>query len=230
MNERIEQAILVNDNVAIVMNYAVGAIDLSRPDRVTVSGITVCGQNIRQTFMEAVKKGGETAYRQQGTEAFKTPKAAAAGHEAGHVIVGTTLGYSMQSTRLIEYQPGMWGGITHHKREHKPGATVGPDEALRQARMLYAGVAAEKFLRSDFRHAASSLDELIMSQMIAAAFVAGKDEDQETCWNTRVHDDVIARLKAHHALLQELGNALFKIGRLAGKRLRTLIANVKVMP
>lgn len=226
--DRISQTVMVDDEVAVVMNFAVGAIDISHPDRITVSGISVCGEGIRDSFIAAIKQGGKEAYQEQGIEAFKTPKVAATAHEAGHIVVGTSLGYVMRSARLIEYQPGLWGGLSQHKKLHKIGAKIVTSaESLRQARMLYAGAAAEKFLRADFRHAASSLDEIVMSQIIVSSFVDIKDEQPEIFWQQHVHEDVIARLQANYEPLKTISRDLFCTGRLAGQRLRELLTGIK---
>src|SRR5262249_32586982 len=132
------------------------------------------------------------------------------------------------SVKLIEMRPGadIWGGITDHIGEPAPGTPmVGRVVVLRQARMLFAGLAAESRLH-DFRHA-SSLDELVMSQMLAAT-IAEPSESPEALWRECVERDVDRRIASNYATLQVAAQALYDKGHLRGSRLRKILAAIAV--
>jgi len=113
-------------------------------------------------------------------------------------------------------------------RVHEPAPgtpLVGRATVLLQARMLFAGLAVESRLR-DFRRA-SSLDELVMSQMMMST-IAEPDENPEALWRECVERDVDRRIAANYAILQAAAQALYDKGRLRGSRLRKILAAVAI--
>ena len=206
-----------------------GTSDFSQPDRVTVSGIMIRGPGIRDSFLTAMRTGADRALAADGAGAFGMPRIAAAAHEAGHCIVGTSLDFAITNVRLIELFPGadLWGGITHHAQDNKADTPLmDAADALRHARMIYAGVGGEMFLHQEFQHAGSSLDEIVMSQYVTAVFVADEHEDPEPRWQRDVHNDVVARIYRNRVVFQKIAELLYQKGRLAGPRLRKLLNGV----
>jgi hypothetical protein len=82
------------------------------------------------------------------------------------------------------------------------------------------------FLKPEFVHKASSVDEVAMSQLIVKAFVADDQNDAEKCWNEKVHYDVIARLRSNQSVLQEIANKLFRQGQMRQPQLRKLLTQI----
>jgi hypothetical protein len=71
---------------------------------------------------------------------------------------------------------------------------------LKIARNLIAGVCAERF-DPDFREG-SSLDEVVMSQLIGGEAAKLLNVDPRTFWNKEVHEHVFHKLNQHRAVVK----------------------------
>jgi hypothetical protein len=223
------QQLVIGNTVDFYLCLSTRSSGYSNPDAVTLSGVTVTSPGLRDIFLKQLQKVFEQILQEHGPDAFKMPKSAAAVHESGHIIVGHSLGYRIKNARLIDHGSDIWGGITHLEQEPVGSKISGREPALRHARMIYAGAVAEAFLPPEVQHAASSTDEVMMSQMLTDTFIAD-NEDPETCWKREVHHDVVSRLKRNHEAFRQIASTLFKKSRIGGPRLQKMLAPVQISP
>lgn len=208
------------------------ATNLAPDDVFTLAGFTMVGPGlgraVRERFVELVAG----LLEKTGPRAFEMPKRAAAIHEAGHVIVNSVLGVrttSVHIEHLMKSGKLFWIGITNAPEMafvETPAAPVGFDKILARSRMTYAGLAAELLFAGADRREGSSLDEIVMSQILAeqAAMLAGLDA--ERLWRDEVAAWCNIQLYRNRKAHAEIASALMQHKRLKGRALRELCAKV----
>jgi hypothetical protein len=211
-----------------MISWEASMVDLSGDDKITLAGITVEGPGIGGGVRNLLACEMARILAQHGPRAFEAPKHAAAIHEAGHVVAHVLAGNRVQRTRIAERRPGVWLGFTETRSRHwlRPRS---PAQFLQVARSLYAGYAAERMLDQDFREA-SSIDEIVMSQLAAAMAANILNTDEETYWQTEVHLAVCTSLGRNGTALKMIAEHLLNHQRLKGRRLDNLCAEVRKPP
>jgi hypothetical protein len=205
------------------LTFENGMVDLSSPDRITLGGITIeqigIGESVRQMIVEQTNKILDS----HGVHAFASTQAASAIHEAGHVVVGVAFGKRLKRVRICERMSGVWMGLTEYHGRPRLDA---PATILKEARFVYAGIAAEMLFDRDFRRG-SSLDEFIMSQVLAAIAAHKLGTDGETCWRTEVDEVTMSSLRQHRLVVGEIANRLLMCRTLRGRALDQMVADIK---
>ena len=139
---------------------------------------------------EAVRLVGE-----QGLHAFEMPRSSAVAHETGHAIVavhdGVALSYVEITRRVIEGRPA-WGGFTQWAQPYPPElmlvhpAKDRPRNILLRICSLIAGVVGEEVIDPAGCRDGSSIDEVVVSQVLAEG-LAQRDDlngvEPKQIWN-----------------------------------------------
>ena len=97
---------------------------------------------------------------------------------------------------------------------------------LARSRITYAGLAAELLFASVDRREGSSLDEIIMSQLLAERAASLVGTSAPTLWRDEVADWCNIHLRCNREAHSDIADALMNCGRLKGKVLRDLCAKV----
>ena len=198
-------------------------IDLSGDDSVTMAGITIQGPGIGNQMREIMEKETARVFREHGPQSFGSTKPASAIHEAGHVVIGTMIGKRVKRVRLKQ-DSGLWLGLTEC---HGRPLLNTPTKILKEARWIYAGIAAEMlFAKDDFREA-SSLDEVIMAQYLAAEVETMMNVDQQTYYEAEVHYVVGNWLLKHRAAVMKITEYLVRHHKLRHPALGRLIEDIE---
>ena len=199
-------------------------IDLSGDDSVTMAGITIQGPGIGNQMREIMEKETARVFREHGPQSFGSTKPASAIHEAGHVVIGTMIGKRVKRVRLK--QNAVCGlaslNVTGARYSIRP-----PRILEKEARWIYAGIAAEMlFAKDDFREA-SSLDEVIMAQYLAAEVATMMNVDQQTYYEAEVHYVVGNWLLKHRAAVMKIAEYLVRHHKLRHPALGRLIEDIE---
>jgi hypothetical protein len=208
--------------------------DFSHDDVFTLAGFTMVGPGLGKAVRERFVALAAGLLKKHGLRAFEMPKRAAAIHEAGHVVINSVLGVRTTNVLIDPITRGgklFWIGMTNAPKlafVDTPATPVGFDEILARSRITYAGLAAEMLFAGEDRREGSSLDEIIMSQLLAehAALLIGIDAPR--LWREEVAVWCANQLHHNRNAHAEIAAALMKRGRLKGKVLRDLCA--KVLP
>jgi hypothetical protein len=212
--------------------YEQGA-DLSQDDAFTLAGFTICGPGLGKAVRERFVTIAAGLLKKYGPRVFEMPKRAAAIHEAGHVVINEVLGVRTTSVvidHLTRDGKLFWIGITDAPElafVDTPATSVGFDDILARSRITYAGLAAELLFAGEDRREGSSLDEILMSQILAdrAASLAGLDAPR--LWREEVAAWCMNQLYRNRKAHAEIAGALMERKRLKGKALRDLCQKVK---
>lgn len=201
-------------------------------DIFTLAGFTMVGPGLGKAVRERFVTLAAALLKKHGLRAFEMPKRAAAIHEAGHVVAMSVMGVRVAGV-LIDHATRNgklhWGGNTEAPElafADTPASPIGFDTLLDRSRIVYAGLAAELLFAGEDKREGSSLDEIIMSQLLAerAASLAGANAERLWCDDVATWCHVqLYRNRAAHA---EIAATLLKRGRLKRKLLRELCAKV----
>jgi len=204
------------------------SVDFPQNDIFTLAGFTMCGPGLGKAVRERFMALAAGLMRKHGLRAFEMPKRAAAIHEAGHVAINSVLGVRTGNA-LIDYitRDGKlyWVGFTDAPQlafVDAPVSPVGFDAVLNRSRTTYAGIAAELLFAGDDRREGSSLDEIIMSQLLAEHAAVQIGIDAPTLWRDEVASWCNTQLHRNRKAHSEIADTLMKRGRLKGKVLREL--------
>jgi hypothetical protein len=138
------------------------------------SPTTICGftfpPDVAARVWQVISKQAMTLLAEQGPRALEMPRSAAIGHEAGHVVTAAHDGIKVDRVCVFAKdfagQP-VWGGWTYSRYpkmvfdENTPTADV-----LRRISCLIAGVVGEGILDPTGYRDGSSLDEVIVAQLL----------------------------------------------------------------
>jgi hypothetical protein len=212
------------------------SINLSHDDVLTLAGMTLVGPGLGKSVRERFVAIATYLLQKHGLRAFEMPKRAAAIHEAGHVVINSVLG--LRTTNVL---------IDHINREGKlfwtgdtacpemafvdtPDAPAGYETLLNRARTTYAGIGAEELYAGEDRREGSSLDEVVMSQILTDMAASHIDAKPETLWKDEVVMWCRIQLNHNREAVAAIAAALTERKRLKGKALRELCAKVQAMP
>ena len=208
--------------------------NLLHDDAFTLAGFTMCGRGMGKAVRERFVALAAGLMRKHGPRAFEMPKRAAAIHEAGHTVANAALGVRTTSVLIDPINRGgkfFWIGYTDAPELaflDTPSALVSFDRLLNRSRIVYAGLAAELLFAGDDKREGSSIDELMMSQILAEQAASLVGACAERLWREDVAAWCNIQLYRNRDAHAQIAAALLKRGRLKGKVLRELCA--KVLP
>ena len=229
------QTLAVGQDVAppgIANPYYEQTTDLSQDDVFTLAGFTMVGPGLGKAVREQFVALAAAVLRKHGPCAFEMPKRAAAVHEAGHVVINCVLGVRTTNVLIDPISRCgklCWIGYTDGPElafVDSPTSPVGFDRILTRSRTTYAGLAAELLFAGEDRREGSSLDETIMSQLLAEHAASLTGSNAPDLWRDDVAYWCHRQLSLNHKAHAEITDALMKRGRLKGKLLRELCAKV----
>ncbi len=189
---------------------------------------------------QAIQDATRKTLARDGIAAFTMPRHAAVAHEAGHAVVGAHEGFAVRRVTVFSrpvFGLEAWGGFC---AEAGGAWTTGPEssvhEDLRHAQFIIAGLAGEAITGTD--KPGSSIDELVLSQLIGAnaAFKLdddpGRSDDEyrayaEQLWDEQIWRVAIAILTANREPFMQVVRSLEEKERMAGARLRKALAQVR---
>lgn len=187
-------------------------------------------------LVAAIEAAAVNAFREHGATAFAAPREAAAVHEAGHAVMMTHEGLTVESVRIFSRESS-WSGWCAEKnsKEWTTSPTTSAENDLSRARIVIAGLAAEALTGLD--RAGSSLDEVGLSQLIGGINAGVKLADpaltdaalaafQEKLWHDRVWGVTLSTLRANHQPFIRLAELLNQDEVVAGGKLRKALAQV----
>ena len=186
-------------------------VNLSGCDQVTLAGITIGYPGIGEQLRGDLERECARILGLHGPAAFVCTKHAAAIHEAGHVVLLAVDGLELDYAFIRQTAAG-WTGMTMPKNgSWRLTSDTSPAELIRRSGHLLAGVAAEELFDADFR-AGSSLDEVLVSQLLAA--LAADGADGRELWEQQVRGPVMRRLVERQRSLVDIAEYLLEHGRL----------------
>jgi hypothetical protein len=213
--------------------YYEQAANLSQDDWFTLAGITMAGPGLGKRVRGRFVAIAASLLKKHGLRAFEMPKRAAAIHEAGHVVINSAVGVRTTSV-LIDHihRNGALHWIGHTDAPDlafvdAPNAPAGFDKLLMRARTTCAGIAAEHLFAGPDRREASSLDEIMMSQIFAERAASLIGVNPEALWQNEVWAWCVAQLHQNRNTHAEIAAALMERKRLKGKALRDLCRKMK---
>ena len=219
-------------NPEITNSFCEHPVDLSQDDILSLAGFTMVGPGLGKAVRERFIVTAGSIFRNHGPRAFEMPKRAAAIHEAGHVVINSVLGVQTTKVLIDSITRGgklFWIGYTDAPNlafVDSPASPVSFDHILRRSRATYAGLAAELIFAGDDRREGSSLDEIIMSQLLAERAASLVGLSAPTLWRDEVAAWCNIHLRCNHKAHVKITTALMNRGRLKGKVLRELCAEV----
>lgn len=216
------QTVAVKGAGTVFQAFNPDMVDLSSPDMATLGGITIYSPGIAVELQEACVKEAMRVLEEHGSAAFDLPKETAAIHEAGHIVIGRLIGKRLKGAKIRQHKSGNWIGVTNSHPE--PHSLDTPDKILREARSIYAGIAAEMLFDPDPRRG-SSIDEVVMSQLITAdaSRMLGVD-DPRTYWVNEVHYAVGAELRCREKTVRKIASYLVRNHQIRQPTLNRLTA------
>lgn len=139
---------------------------------------------------------------QQGFRAFEVPRSSAIAHETGHVVVGRYHGFEARSCEITPHaisceivrravnSSSAWGGFTKWAQPH-PFEPEGPVEfttiatptVLAQMSTTIAGVVAEAVFDPAGYRDGSSIDEVLVAQVLVDQLAPRLGQLPETLWD-----------------------------------------------
>jgi hypothetical protein len=230
-------AMTINTAIPDITNpFYEQSVDLSRDDIFTLAGFTMCGPGLGKAVRERFVAVAAGILRKHGPRAFEMPRRAAAIHEAGHVVINSVLGVRTTSAviePLTRDGKLFWIGMTSAPKlafVDTPATPVGFDEILARSRITYAGLVAEILFAGEDRREGSSLDEVLMSQILAEHAASLIGIDAARLWRDEVSAWCANELHRNRKAHAKIAGALMERKRLKGRALRELCQKVKPLP
>jgi hypothetical protein len=157
----------------------------------TIAGFTFDPQTAGDLW-QSVQNEAARLIKEQGLRAFEMPRPSAIAHETGHVVVavhdGVVLSYVEISRHVVHGQTA-WGGYTRWARPY-PADHILVDPAIDPPRNvllrmcgLIAGAVGEQVLDPTGCRDGSSIDEIVVSQFLAAAMCRYQHDKGRELWN-----------------------------------------------
>jgi hypothetical protein len=197
-------------------------------------------QGTPREFTTALENAIRDTLQSHGPSAFEATRGSAIAHEVGHTIVGTHEGYAIRGVKIFTHptSPNLWGGqCLQSGGQWSSGPDSSAADDFRRARFAIAGLVGETITGLDTP--GSSLDELILSQLLGANVAAKTanysevtDDIQYTAyaqrlWREQVWKVAVAILYANQELFHQLSALLDRDGHVKGGVLRKMLAQVK---
>lgn len=166
-----------------------------------------------------------------GPRVLEMPRSAAVAHEVGHVIVNAHHGRRVSRVRVFEHEPGVWGGFTHTKGGWMDlSATGSPDDILQYICNLSAGFIGEAILDPTGVRTCSSLDEVVVSQLIADQLASRwGNVSPEVLWR-KCQKRTAFIIKFNEEPARALMAKLSLCGTVRGTPLAKIMATVRKLP
>jgi hypothetical protein len=181
---------------------------------------------------DCITQAAQEILASEGMQAFEMPKSAALAHEVGHCIVGTHEGLCIVEVRVFERSAGVWCGVVNESSSWHIDIDTPIETALARARYLVAGIAGEAVLDPVHRRSGSSVDEVILVQMLLAgiwqqrrAEFGGVDDLGDLC--RAVWLQVCCIIKHNENVAHGLMRKLERTGRVYGKPLIASLRQVE---
>jgi hypothetical protein len=182
---------------------------------------------LQQCISEAAKR----ILANEGLDAFAMPKSAALAHETGHAIVGAHEGLTILKVKVFERGTGIWCGAVDETSSWSINDATPTETALARARYLIGGIAGEAVLDPDNFRKGSSLDEIVLSQVLIAGIWQERHEEfpgveypneiWQQCWR-----QTCCIVKLNEDVGRDLIRKLERSGRLYGKPLAASLRRV----
>jgi hypothetical protein len=185
---------------------------------------------------ETIGKQINKLLAEQGPVAFETPRSSAIAHEVGHCIQAAHDGICVERVRVFTQQAFgqvAWVGWTDSS---DPRCLIGPDTApeliLKRACSLIAGVVAEAVLDRGGYRDGSSLDEVVVAQLLIGQLTLREEYNNidpprlwDACWGRTA-----ALLKHNEAPARDLMRKLDLTQTVRGSPLAKVMAQVQHLP
>jgi hypothetical protein len=225
--------------------YPNSAFGVLVPGQSTIAGFRL-DHETAESIWQCIEREAARLIKEQGFCAFEMPRPAAIAHETGHAVVavhdGVVLSHVEISRHVVHSKPA-WGGYTRWARPYPAEhilvdpTTDPPRNVLLRICGLIAGAVGEQVLDPTGCRDGSSLDEIVVSQFLAAA-MCGYQHDRgralwNRCWartatiihgNERVARAVMAKLDASGIVVRkQLARLTGNVRRLADDPLNSLV-------
>ena len=167
----------------------------------------------------------------EGMQAFDMSRSAALAHETGHAIVGTHEGLTILEVKVFERFADTWCGVVNESSSWQVDADTPTAAALARARYLIGGIAGEAVLDPDNMRSGSSLDEIVLAQMLLGGIWQKRREEfpgidhPSDLW-TVVWQHTACIVKHNEKVGHDLIRKLERTGRLYGKPLQACLRRV----
>jgi hypothetical protein len=136
----------------------------------------------------------------------------------------TALGLRVESASIATRDNQNWIGLTKCP-DHAFDENATAETKLNAARNLLAGFVAEEMFDPDF-HQGSSLDEVTMSQLLAAGEAQQIGVDPKTHWDNEVWAFVVAQLRLNRPSVIAVAKRLMQQHELSAAELQELCADI----
>jgi len=171
------------------------------------------------------------AFEVQGFDAFKSTRAEAAIHEAGHAVNFAATGQRVTECTISLEHLGAhrgWAGLTTGGDAWRIDQMTPVTEMLSIARNQLAGVTAERFALGRKARHGSSLDEVVFAQIIISRAATRLKTDGEALYHKQ--SEILVRVfEENRLVLDELAATLKTQKRLSGRRLDAILCRVQPM-
>jgi hypothetical protein len=169
----------------------------------------------------------------QGPRALENPRSSTIFHEAGHAVVHAHFGDAVVRCKVWQIkrgdEQGQWTGETVAGQDWKSDEATSAKQDFRRACCLIAGQIAELlFDHVNFRQA-SSVDEVVIANSLAAnaALKTGRDQRSVMMQVVRATKDILER---NEDLVRKVAEGLERQGVLRKPFLTPLLAGVCATP
>ena len=182
---------------------------------------------IQHDVLRRLSDHATAIYLAEGPAAFEAPREAAALHEAGHAVVGAHEGFSIEKLTIsekIQNGASLWGGFTH-SQPWSVKQTTQPADDLRHARFIIAGLAAESM--TEWNRAGSSLDELILAQLVTALAAQKVGADEQILWRNDVWAGSAKIIKHNAEPFNQIVDHLLHTQEISGGDLQAMLSAVR---
>ena len=181
---------------------------------------------------QSIAREAQRLLATEGLRAFEMPRSAALAHETGHAVVGTAVGLEIVSVEVFKrdtpFGPA-WGGETNEAAPWHFSDTTPVKVILNRIFFILAGIAGEMVLDPAECRSGSSLNEVVVAQMICAGLVqdhgaefSDPKEVWKTCWAK-----TCGIIKRNEAAALSLMRKLDRAERLHGKPLAASLRRVR---
>ena len=181
----------------------------------------------------------EQVRREFGDAAFAVSREAVAVHESSHAVAAAHEQIRTAWAKVFKapvaapaagaLTPGLrLGAVQTRGTKWKADARVDPRADLSEARFVLAGRIGE--LMSPHGRAGCALDELVLSQAIAAVAARKMSVDPDLLWKLQVRRRTKLILRANQGVVDAIAAKLIRDGFIYRRRLREFLEGVRRVP
>lgn len=162
----------------------------------------------------------------QGTRALDNPRSSTLVHEAGHAVVYAHFGIPVRRCEIWQEGEKDWTGFTTAGGKWRSDASTAPEDDLRQAICLMAGVIAERLFDSLNYRLASSVDEIEEARLLAfnVALKLGCEHESAAIYIDKVTTNILLE---NQSVVSKIAAVLDMKKKVWGEPLAALLAEVK---